>query len=893
MKTLTSTLANRFCRVFGAVAVVAATVLSGARASAQILAYDDASGYTTWTNGASQGYGFGPWTLRETGTGNGNYTGFFVGTPGDPVASSNGNAWGLYANGSSGANAAVAFRAFTNGLATNTVFKIKWHTKGIGYSTNSLGGFCLRHGNTKGSTADFNAGARFEFRYAGGGLDSFLILDGNGITPANLSFGSNPFQVEFTLLTPDTYRLEIKDAAGASLLASFSSLPLAGSGAIDSVCLYAFQTDDDQVFNNAQIASTSLTPPQILNVSPANGAIYVPFTNQMSFDAISLFSTLPPDGFTVLLNGVTQANLSVTGSATNRHVVVNNPLPDNLVNTAVFIARDASGNRATNVVTFNTFEVNNPFIEAGDYNYNAGSWFDNFAISQPNYAYQGSRTVTNIWYGYTNIDIEPYGLLGSNSVDYLETDLSGANNAFRPGDLPQTEYCYDVDHNHFGSSGLWPFDLDYNETGEWQDYTRRLSNVTYTVYARMAGFGVNPVMLFERLTSPTVTSANQPRAALGAFSCPSDTGGVQSFTLVPLNDFFGNPVRVRLPGTNTFRTTCIGSSLSYNFAYLTFVPSANTNAVLPYLASGSPSPGAQALTADPPVSFVIANAQSAVAPGTIQLFLNSSNVTSALTLSGDAAGTLVSYQPAGMVPLNSTNTLRVVFSDGSVTQTNQWQFTVADFPRVIASSTTPLATNPVNATVRVALNATINPGYLPTTVYFQFGLTTNYGGSAGPVITSFNTNAVAVSVPVDGFSQGFTYHYAIVASNQIGVIRSPDHSFVLGLTGGAPGNTPPQLSDFANVQVAINTPTAAMPFIVMDAETPPADLSVTASAGNTNLVPASGFAFGGAAANRTLTITPAAGLRDHADLGKCFGRRSRHDQRVHPERGRRAGGLEL
>ena len=49
------------------------------------------------------------------------------------LRSTNNNFWGMYANGGAGDNAAVAYRALTNSLPINTVFKIKWRPRGIGF----------------------------------------------------------------------------------------------------------------------------------------------------------------------------------------------------------------------------------------------------------------------------------------------------------------------------------------------------------------------------------------------------------------------------------------------------------------------------------------------------------------------------------------------------------------------------------------------------------------------------------------------------------------------------------------------------------------------------------------------------------------------------------------
>ncbi len=829
-------------------------LLCAASARAQIFANDEAAAYTlaNWTNGVNLGFGFGPWTLRQTGTGGDNYTGFFLANNNDPISSTNGNAWGMYANGSSGTNAAVAFRALAAPMAANTVFKLKWHSKGIGFSGNNDGGFCLRHGNTNASTADFNAGSRFMFHYLGGGYDSFLIEDNSGTQYAYLPFGSNPFQVEFTLLVSNRYRLEIKDASGSNILTSLSDMVLIGTNSIDSIAMFARQTDGDQLFNNMQLASTSLTPPQITSIFPMSGSIYVPVTDQIGFNAISAFSTLPTNGFIVLLNGVTQSNLTVSGFPSNRFVVVNDPLPNNRVLTATIIVTDANGNRATNSSTFNTWGSNNPFIEAEDYNFSAGGWINNLT-NQPNQNYRGLDTNFNF-----------YGLFGTNGIDYLEFDLSGSSNSFnnyyRAYDLPQVQYCFDLDHHHFSDFFFSDFNLAYNQTGEWQNYTRQLSNTTYEVYARMAGFGTRPAMLLERLASPLATSASQGRAALGSFLCPPDTGGVQNYTFVPLTDLFGNPARQRLPGTNTFRCTSVGTSGTYNFTYLVLIPAANTNTILPYISAGSPAPGIRMVAPDPLVTFTIANGQTAVVPASIQLFLNNSNVSAGLTLSNNSAGTLASFQPVGKVPFNSTNTLRVVFNDGSISQTNQWQFTVSDIPSIASASAVPGTINPVDGSVQVNFSATLNPGNLPTAVTFLYGLTTNYGGSTAPITTAFNTNSIAVATSVNGFSQGLLYHFCVAATNQSGGVQTADQTFVIA-GGGAGTNTAPQISNFADAQTAANTPLGPIAFAVSDAQTPAASLTVTAAAGNTNLVPPAGLVFGGSGTNRTLTITPAAGQR--------------------------------
>ena len=72
-------------------------------------------------------------------------------------------------------------------------------------------------------------------------------------------------------------------------------------------------------------------------------------------------------------------------------------------------------------------------------------------------------------------------------------------------------------------------------------------------------------------------------------------------------------------------------------------------------------------------------------------------------------------------------------------------------------------------------------------------------------------------------------------------------------------NTPPTISDVANQTVPVNTPTAALAVTVSDLETGLGALVLTGTSSNTTLVPNASIAFGGSGANRTVTVTPAAG----------------------------------
>lgn len=72
-------------------------------------------------------------------------------------------------------------------------------------------------------------------------------------------------------------------------------------------------------------------------------------------------------------------------------------------------------------------------------------------------------------------------------------------------------------------------------------------------------------------------------------------------------------------------------------------------------------------------------------------------------------------------------------------------------------------------------------------------------------------------------------------------------------------NDAPTISNISDKSTDLDTPTPPIPFTIGDVETPAASLQVLAISANQALVPDSSIVFGGSGANRTVTITPAAG----------------------------------
>lgn len=111
---------------------------------------------------------------------------------------------------------------------------------------------------------------------------------------------------------------------------------------------------------------------------------------------------------------------------------------------------------------------------------------------------------------------------------------------------------------------------------------------------------------------------------------------------------------------------------------------------------------------------------------------------------------------------------------------------------------------------------------------------------------------------VTGLTAETTYYYRVRARNNTGPSAEYSNTITVATTES---NTPPTITPIANQTITVNGASDALAFTVGDADTPAADLLVTGTSSNPTLVPntSAAIAFGGSGAERTVTITPAAG----------------------------------
>jgi hypothetical protein len=124
---------------------------------------------------------------------------------------------------------------------------------------------------------------------------------------------------------------------------------------------------------------------------------------------------------------------------------------------------------------------------------------------------------------------------------------------------------------------------------------------------------------------------------------------------------------------------------------------------------------------------------------------------------------------------------------------------------------------------------------------------------------ALNGNGSFTYTPAANFhgSDSFTYK----ASNTTGESIAATASLTIN-----PVNDAPTISDIANRTIHANSTTGPVAFTVGDVEDEPSTLSVSGVSSNTTLVPNANIVFGGAGANRTVTVTPAANKSGSATI---------------------------
>jgi hypothetical protein len=332
---------------------------------------------------------------------------------------------------------------------------------------------------------------------------------------------------------------------------------------------------------------------------------------------------------------------------------------------------------------------------------------------------------------------------------------------------------------------------------------------------------------------------------------PIDTNWTTSATLAPLG-CDGDTYFYRITLSVTDAAGLTGS------AYVDLFPNCSSNT--PPTISDLPNQSVVQGGVAGPLAFTVTDAE------TLAANLNLSGVSSNPTLApnanivfgGSGSSRTVTVTPAA--GQSGTATITITVSDGSLSASDSFVLTVSP-----PSNTAPTISDIANQTI--AEDATTGAlGFTVSDAESAASSLTVTGSSSNPTLVP-NANlvfggsgALRNLTVTPAPNQSGTATLTVTVSD--GLLTSSD-SFVLTVTAV---NDPPTISNVADQTLNQDTGTGPLAFTVGDLETAAASLTVSGTSSNPTLVPNANIVFGGSGANRTVTVTPAAGQTGTATI---------------------------
>jgi hypothetical protein len=145
------------------------------------------------------------------------------------------------------------------------------------------------------------------------------------------------------------------------------------------------------------------------------------------------------------------------------------------------------------------------------------------------------------------------------------------------------------------------------------------------------------------------------------------------------------------------------------------------------------------------------------------------------TLAATNIAVSVSNLISGLAPGTTYHYLLVAGNSGGIGLGTDLAVTTSAGP----PTATTLGASPITST-NATLNGSLFTGGLDTSAYFQYGLTTNYGGYAATNMLAATNVTLSVSNSVSGLTPGTTYHFQLVAGNSAGTNSGADLAFTSG-----------------------------------------------------------------------------------------------------------------
>ena len=256
-------------------------------------------------------------------------------------------------------------------------------------------------------------------------------------------------------------------------------------------------------------------------------------------------------------------------------------------------------------------------------------------------------------------------------------------------------------------------------------------------------------------------------------------------------------------------------------------------------------------TATGALPFTIVDLESSAS----SLTLSATSSNSALVPVGNVVlGGTGSSRTVTVTPTANTSgvaTVTVLVGDGSLTTSEPFVLTVtavADAPTL--SSISDLSTNEDTATAAIAITVADVDSAVGTLLMSASSSDSGVVASAGLLFGGTGGSRTLVVTPVA--QQSGTSTITVTVSD--GALTA---SSAFLLTVQAVNDTP-TVSAIADTTTTEDTATSAIAFTVLDQESAPSGLTLSATSSNTTLAPVANVVFGGSGSARTVTVTPVA-----------------------------------
>jgi hypothetical protein len=301
--------------------------------------------------------------------------------------------------------------------------------------------------------------------------------------------------------------------------------------------------------------------PLIANLYPTGTKAFEP-ANTLSFTVSSTVANIATGDIHVTLNGNNvDALLTIGSNQTNRTVELPY-LASNAVYSAAIVVKDSAGTIVSRAINFDTFSESNFTFEAEDYNFGSGQYIANPVLSTTPGANNYYNLIASLSIAAElGVDISTNPPASSYGFAYLRPDAVGTEVT---SDYLRQAYVT----ARVSDPGVNDYNVGWDTSGTWFNYTRDFPAGNYWIYGRLAG-NVTLSATMDLVTGATTSS--QTTSALGSFSSTRPANGWQSWGWVPLLQPGGMPA-VFSGGTKTVRFTTSGN---VNHNYFMLAPAKN------------------------------------------------------------------------------------------------------------------------------------------------------------------------------------------------------------------------------------------------------------------------------------------------------------------------------